>query len=699
VLIFAVIKTLLDEIVVGEPLVKIGAKITLLVGMMSLVTCVIGGISLFAVGQYQAQSDRYADVADRAYKGEHLNRLVTAVVMDARGIYAAKDAATAKPFGESLMKSLDQIEKLIAEWRSIVPPQQKETFDKLVARFQEFKAFRTETARLSREEGPQAASAQGNNDANRNNRKAYQAEIDLVVKADQAELDALSAQMTAFGSTVFYAVLIATILGVAGGLACGLYVARRQLSQPILDLTSSMKKLADGNYDTDVPSVGRQDEIGDMAAAVSVFKTNGMEVARLSASDLALRTKSDDFQKRMSAVVAAAAEGDFTRRIDKQWGEETLDVFARNVDQLMISVDGGISETRRVVQSLADGDLTDSMTGQFKGTFAELQQNVNGAMQTLRSTMRQVREATGSMNGSTNELSVATNDLSRRTEQQAAALEETSAALDQITAVVRTSTERAQEATIMVSEAKESAVQSGGVVRSAVEAMGRIEQASREIAQITNVIDEIAFQTNLLALNAGVEAARAGEAGKGFAVVAQEVRELAQRSASAAKDIKGLISKSGQEVAGGVNFVQKTGEALAEIETRVLRINDHIHSIAIASREQATGLAEVNTAVNQMDQVTQQNAAMVEETSAATAKLASEANTLFDLISHFEIGEDGQGAAEQVRQQPRHPVPAAAGHQPRPSPVKAMAGTLARAFGGGRAATASAAVASDWQEF
>ena len=503
--------------------------------------------------------------------------------------------------------------------------------------------------------------------------------------------------MAAFGNTVFYAVLIATLLGVAGGLACGLYMGRRQLSQPILDLTSSMKKLADGDYNADVPFAGRQDEIGDMAAAVAVFKTNGLEVARMNASDLALRTKSDDLQKRMSVVVAAAAEGDFTRRIDKQWGEETLDVFARNVDHLMIGVDGGISETRRVVQSLADGNLTDSMTGEFKGTFAELQQNVNSAMQTLRSTMRQVRQATSSINGSTNELSVATNDLSRRTEQQAAALEETSAALDQITAVVKTSTERAQEATIMVGEAKESAVQSGGVVRSAVEAMGRIEQASREIAQITNVIDEIAFQTNLLALNAGVEAARAGEAGKGFAVVAQEVRELAQRSASAAKDIKGLISKSGQEVAGGVTFVQKTGEALAEIETRVLRINDHIHSIAIASREQATGLGEVNTAVNQMDQVTQQNAAMVEETSAATSKLASEANTLFDLISHFEIGSEAQSGGEPVRQHLR-PVPAASGHQPRPSPVKAMAGTLARAFGGGRTA-ATAAAASDWQEF
>jgi methyl-accepting chemotaxis protein len=677
--------------------VKIRAKITLLVGMMSLVACVIGGISLFAVQQYHGLSQDYARVADRAYKGERLNRLVTAVVMDARGIYAAKDVTAAKQFSDGLLKSLDEIDKLIAEWKPQVPASQKEGFEKLVARFQEFKTFRSETARLSQTDGPQAANLQGNNEGNRANRKAYQAEIDSVVKFDQAELASLTTKMDAFGDFVFYSVLAATLLGVAGGLAFGLNLGRRQISQPILELTSSMKLLADGDYGADVPFAGRKDELGDMAAAVEVFKNNGLEVARMNKSDAALRSKSDDLQNSMSVVVAAAAEGDFTRRINKQWGEESLDAFARTVDQLLASVDTGVSETRRVVRSLADGNLTDSMKGQFKGAFAELQQNVNGTMATLRDTMRNVRVGTASMNGSTSELSSATNDLSKRTEQQAAALEQTSAALDQITAVVRTSTDRAQEATVMVGEAKQSAVQSGEVVRNAVQAMERIQQASGEIAQITNVIDEIAFQTNLLALNAGVEAARAGEAGKGFAVVAQEVRELAQRSASAAKDIKGLISKSGQEVAGGVNLVQKTGEALSEIELRVLRINDHIHSIATASREQATGLAEVNTAVNQMDQVTQQNAAMVEETSAATSKLASEANSLFTLIAHFQIGDEGAAAAAPARQS--RPAPASTDHKPRMSPVKALTGTLARAFGGGAASATAAAAASDWEEF
>ncbi|SFA97625.1 methyl-accepting chemotaxis protein [Rhizobium sp. NFR07] len=668
---------------------KIGAKINLLVGLMSLVACVIAGLSIFTVAQYHDKQVAYADIADRVYKGERLNRLVTAVVMDARGMYAAKDVAAAKPFGEGVTKNLGEMEKLVADWSAVVPSAQRAQFDKLTAGFKDFKVFRSETVRLGATEGPEAANVQGNNEANRANRKAYQADIDAVVTADRADLDKLSAEMVQFENIIFYSVLAVAIFGVGGGLAFGLYLGRSQVSQPILKLTSSMGRLAEGDYDTQVPFAGRKDEIGDMAAAVEVFKRNGREVARMTGVEAGMKAKNDDLQTRMSAVVSAAAEGDFTRRIDKQWGVESLDRVARNIDQLVSSVDAGVSETRRVVRSLSDGDLTDSMRGDFKGAFGELQQNVNGTMETLRSTMGQVRNATGAMNDGSAELSSASNDLSKRTEQQAAALEETSAALDEITSVVRTSTERANEATVMVGEAKESAVQSGAVVRNAIEAMGRIEQASREIAQITNVIDEIAFQTNLLALNAGVEAARAGEAGKGFAVVAQEVRELAQRSASAAKDIKGLIGKSGQEVAGGVELVQKTGAALSEIESRVSRINDHIHSIAVASREQATGLAEVNTAVNQMDQVTQQNAAMVEESSAATSKLSSEADALYRLVAHFKIGND----AGQVAR----PVSVGIAHRSQPSPARKMTAALGRAFGGGSVAAVSNA--SEWEEF
>jgi methyl-accepting chemotaxis protein len=240
----------------------------------------------------------------------------------------------------------------------------------------------------------------------------------------------------------------------------------------------------------------------------------------------------------------------------------------------------------------------------------------------------------------------------------------------------------------MVGEATQSAKQSGAIVRNAIDAMGRIEQASSEISQIISVIDEIAFQTNLLALNAGVEAARAGEAGKGFAVVAQEVRELAQRAASAAKDIKGLITKSGSEVSVGVKYVQETGAALSDIETRVVTINERIHAIATAAREQATGLQEISTAINQMDQVTQHNAAMVEETSAATHKLKGEADSLADLVARFRTGDAVQRVAA-VRAETR----------PVESPARRMMGNVARAFGGNRGGATAAVAQENWEEF
>ncbi|ULR43726.1 methyl-accepting chemotaxis protein [Rhizobium sp. K102] len=665
---------------------KIRGKINLLVCVMGAVALLIGATALSAMHEYSRNLTAYEHAAARAYAGERLNRFVTAVVMESRGIYAAKSIKDTPNFAKGLMAGLDEIDKVIAGWAPLVPEAEKESFAKLVARAAEFRTFRTETARLGTEVGPEAASAQGNNEANRANRKAFQAEIDVVVAIDKAALQAVSDEIESFRSWVLMLVLGITGIGIAVGIGMGFYIGTSHLSRPIKRVTHAIKEVADGNFEAEVPFAGRKDEIGEMAAAVAVFKENGLAVKRLNAQEAAMRAKSDDLQSSMSVVVAAAAAGDFSHRIDKDYQDENLNQFAGNINTLLSSVDAGIGETRRVIASLAEGDLTQTMNGSFQGAFAELQQNVNNSFVTLQATMREVRETTEAMNGNTAELRNASDDLSKRTEQQAAALEQTSAALDQITAVVQNSTERAHEATVMVSEAKENAGRSGVVVRNAVEAMGRIEQASREISQIINVIDEIAFQTNLLALNAGVEAARAGEAGKGFAVVAQEVRELAQRSATAAKDIKALITKSGDEVQVGVKLVQATGEALSEIGTRVIAINDHIHSIATAAVEQSTGLKEVNTAVNQMDQVTQQNAAMVEETSAATHRLSAEANGLVHLIARFKLS-DGAAPVALVRNEPHR--------QPVASPARRAIAKVARAFGGGNAAAAE----QSWEEF
>lgn len=334
-----------------------------------------------------------------------------------------------------------------------------------------------------------------------------------------------------------------------------------------------------------------------------------------------------------------------------------------NVDQLAFAL-----------QELAEGNLTSKISMPFLPTLEKLRLDFNSAASKLGSAMEAVSNNAGAISAASQEIRIASSDLSSRTEQQAASVEETAAALEEITTTVADSSNRAQDAGELVRKTKLNAERSGLVVRRAVEAMEKIDSSASEIANIVGVIDEIAFQTNLLALNAGVEAARAGEAGKGFAVVAQEVRELAQRSAKAAKEIKILIATSNAHVKSGVDLVGETGKALEEIVCQVVQVDSHVSAIVETSREQSTGLREVNVAVNTIDQGTQQNAAMVEQTSAAAHGLASEADALFKLLSQFKIS-----AARSQR-----PVSIAAdvAHLNTVYPVQQMAANVVHVFRG-----------------
>ncbi|CAN5563825.1 globin-coupled sensor protein [soil metagenome] len=301
------------------------------------------------------------------------------------------------------------------------------------------------------------------------------------------------------------------------------------------------------------------------------------------------------------------------------------------------------------LSQLAGGDLTAAIKVDVDPSFQVIKDDFNTAISGLCKAMGAIANSTTSVHGGADEISSAADDLSRRTEHQAASLEETAAALDEITATIRQTATGAKAAAEVVLAARGDAQASGNVVQQAVAAMSEIENSAQEISQIIGVIDEIAFQTNLLALNAGVEAARAGEAGRGFAVVASEVRALAQRSAEAAKEIKALIGASSQQVSTGVQLVGQTGDALQRIVDRVAEIDGMVGEIAATAQEQSVGLAQVNTAVNQMDQVTQQNAAMVEETTAAASSLKNEAGELTRLISGFHTGATGLPAATAVQ--------------------------------------------------
>ncbi len=325
-----------------------------------------------------------------------------------------------------------------------------------------------------------------------------------------------------------------------------------------------------------------------------------------------------------------------------------------------------VGEVTSALRHLAENDLTHRLDRPFAPSFEELRADFNRSAETVTRTMADIGAVAGTILSGSREISTASDDLSRRTEQQAASLEQTAAALDEITATLKKSTESAVHVREVVGSANKDAERSGQVVRQAVAAMGAIASSSREIGQIIGVIDEIAFQTNLLALNAGVEAARAGDAGRGFAVVASEVRALAQRSADAAKEIKGLISASAHQVTEGVTLVGDTGQVLDRIVAQIAEINGFMADMTASGQEQSTALQQVNTAINQMDQVTQQNATMVEQTTAASHALAQEASRLTGLVGQFRMASEPEAPYAPA------PVRARADARAVATPVRAM---------------------------
>ncbi|SEG57830.1 methyl-accepting chemotaxis protein [Bosea lathyri] len=478
---------------------------------------------------------------------------------------------------------------------------------------------------------------------------------------------------------------VAKVLIPLGLIMIGLvFFLSRRASRMLTSLAGTMNGLAAGNLQMDIAHQDRPDEIGSMARALVVFRDAALAKSAMESDKLRMEEEANGHRNAVDSE---------RRRNEAERSEQV-----RAQESVVQALGSGL-------ERLAEGDLTYRIGEAFSAEYVKLKDDFNEAIAKLQETMRQIATNTESMKAGSVEISQAADDLAGRTEQQASSVEETATALDELTATVRQTAESARLANQATSQVKTEAEQSTTIVRDAVVAMGGIEKSADEISKIVGVIDEIAFQTNLLALNASVEAARAGDAGKGFAVVASEVRALAQRSAEAAKEIKGLITASNIEVEKGVTLVGQTGGALQRMAAEITRATALVAEIAGAAQEQASGLQEVNSAVGEMDQATQQNAAMAEESTAAAHSLSQEADRLAALVGRFQLGGDIGGLKAMARTMQAAVAPVAA---PRAAPPRPAAPRLARPAYSGGAATArkldssahdKAAHDKGWEEF
>ncbi|HEL4845467.1 TPA: MCP four helix bundle domain-containing protein, partial [Stenotrophomonas maltophilia] len=454
--------------------------------------------------------------------------------------------------------------------------------------------------------------------------------------------------------------------GVYGQLASGINTVIFEHLDAIRDAIDVLNQYATGNLTPDARRLP-----GSRA-----ILHESMDAAK--ASLLAINTQ-------IQQLASAAAAGDFSQRGDAQRFDHDFRVMIEQLNSMMQVADGNLGQLSQLLQSIAAGDLTARMDGQFNGVFARMRDDANTTVTQLTQIVGQIQASASSITLAAGEIASGNSDLSRRTEQQAANLEETAASMEELTSTVRQNAEHARQANQLAIGAHGVASQGGQVVGQVVTTMSAIEASSKKIAEIISVIDGIAFQTNILALNAAVEAARAGEQGRGFAVVASEVRTLAQRSAAAAKEIKGLIDDSVGKVAEGSSLVHQAGSTMGEIVASVQRVTDIMAEISAASQEQSAGIEQVNQTVVQMDETTQQNAALVEEATAAARAMEDQAVQLGEAVARFRLASQGTTA---IPARPlAAPVPrqvAAAAPAAKPVPARTL-----------RTATAQPALAAD----
>ncbi len=684
---------------------KIGTKVAMASGLgIALMLVMVVGSS-FVLGGAKLSVAEASNQATVARLLTAANEALQAMRVTSRDIRLAQKAKVIPDLDAAAGQEMSKISELITQAIGLMDyPEDADRANKLLEQSQ---AYRDEVAKLAKLVSDELSMGLATTGISLNRQKLIDSLVGIadsaVALADEGVAGAnerAAVTTAAADATIDQVIVVNMVLGalVLVVLAFSLFFILRSVAKPIRVITASMNTLAEGQLDEAIPYTARADEIGEMAAAVKVFQVNAIKVRELNDAE-AIRTgqtreraaSMTQLMDGLAGAVNAAIDGDFTQRIALSVPDQDLQAVAKNVNDLLATVDAGVSETAEVLAALAQTDLTHRMQGDYRGAFAKLKADTNAVVDNLSDVVGQLRHTSGGLKTATGEILAGANDLAERTTKQAAAIEETSAAMEQLSTTVIENAKRAEQASNKAQNVSETAAITGEVMTKSNAAMERISSSSAKISNIIGLIDDIAFQTNLLALNASVEAARAGDAGKGFAVVAVEVRRLAQSAASASSEVKVLIEQSAGEVTAGSKLVAEATQKLVDMLASVKESADLIKDISSASREQSNAIAEVSGAIRQMDEMTQHNAALVEETNAAIEQTESQANDLDSIVDRFVVDQRASGAAAPVAA--AHPALAApaTGIRALQQKVKAAASSYL--------SKGNAALKEDWNEF
>jgi methyl-accepting chemotaxis protein len=592
--------------------ISIGQKLG---AVVILLAAVAAGVSAFAFYQSwieEGRTVRAEATYDLALQAGLLTDAIEHVVVTADSVFTSDDKEAAKAQLVALEQSLAEARAAAATFFAYAGSSlSEERQTQLSLKIKEFLAYQNDTAQLGLTISPRAALIQARDDATIHNREMMIKEIKGFSQELLAKLASEREDVAASREHARLLFIVPPAIAILFGVLTSIFIARTHIQRPLSRLIASTKALADSELDADVPHVEQEDEIGQLARSIQAFKHATIENQRLEKEGALQRALAADLQNRSEAERAAVA-----------------------TQQAHV-----VSATAVALEKLYAGDFTFRIGEAFAPEYEKLRIDFNAATDQLQKMLVHIWTNAQTILCKTDDSMNAARHLAQRTERQAAGLEETAASLDQMSETLRQGAQSTANAREAVFRAKTHAEDGGDIARQALAAMNEIEASSKQITDIIGVIDEIALQTNLLALNAGVEAARSGEAGKGFAVIAQEVRALAQRSAQAAKEINGLINVSRGQVDQGVALVARTSEALTEIAGQTAEAGHLVAKIAEKAQDQANGLNHISTAVSQIDQLTQQNAAMVEEATAANESLADETRDLVKLISRFKLSD------------------------------------------------------------